>query len=190
MRQSFRRAGLLAMAFLVTLAGMVFVTGTASAARTRQTLDVRSVTQACPASASACARDVRQVDAGQAVNTYCVHPNNQLNLTYTGPVTAPGRGGYIPVTNFEGDARNSQLCNSAGSLAQPEVDTILGSCSGPCVIFSTDVREGEQLRAFCHLPPNNPEWLLVYVSRDGFAGFVEVDDLDPRFTPSVPSCNE
>ncbi|MBP2328424.1 hypothetical protein JOF56_008809 [Kibdelosporangium banguiense] len=44
MRQSLRRAGLLATAFLLALTGMVFVAGTASAAKTR-TMRVRPVTR-------------------------------------------------------------------------------------------------------------------------------------------------
>jgi hypothetical protein len=51
------------------------------------------------------------------------------------------------------------------------------------------VNRGVQLRAFCHLPPNRPEWLLVFALDNTFAGFVAVPDLDPEITPSVPSCN-
>jgi hypothetical protein len=190
MRQSFRRAGLLAMAFLVTLAGMVFVTGTASAAKTRQLLDVReSFTQACEI--DACAKDVQPIPIGERVDTYCAHPEGQFNLTYTGPTF--GRGGYIPVANFAGDVLNTQLCSSvsAGEFARADTATSLFSCSGGgCVNFGGTIQDGEQLRAFCQLPPEQPNSMLVYVPSNTFAGFVRISDLDPEITPSVPSCNQ
>jgi hypothetical protein len=184
MRQSFRRAGPLTVAFLLTLAGMVALTGTASAAKSQKTLRVASVTQAC--GVSICARDVVTIPAGQRVDTYCVHPNGQLNLSYTNPTF--GRGGYIPVGNFQSPNVNTEVCGPfSGSFARTKIDTSLGSCSGPCVNFG-GVPKGEQLRAFCHLPPDSPEWLLVYETRNSNAGFVRVSALD--INPSVPSCNQ
>lgn len=183
MRQSFRRAGRLATAVLLTLAGMVALTGTASAAKLRKTLGSASVTQACEV--SACARDVVTVAAGQRIDTFCAHPSAALDLGYTNPTT--GRGGYLPAANSTNPAPHTERCDSlSGSFARTKVDTSLGSCSGPCVNFGR-VLKGDQLRAFCHLPPNRPEWLLVFVPRTTFAGFVRVTDLDVN--PGVPSCN-
>jgi len=183
MRQSFRRAGLLTAAFLLALAGMMALTGTASATKSQKTLRVASVTQACEV--SICARDAVTIPSGTRVDTYCAHPNGQLNLTYTGPVT--GRGGYIPIGNFQNPNVNTETCGSfSGSFARARVETSLGSCSGPCVNFGR-VLAGDQLRAFCHLPPNRPEWLLVYSTRNTNAGFVRVSTLD--INPAVPSCN-
>lgn len=186
MRQSFRRAGLLGMAFLLALAGMVLVTGTASAAKSRQTLDVPSVTQACEV--TACARDVAPIPVNAPVDTYCSHPGGGFNLTYTGPNF--GRGGYIPVANFANNTLNPERCGSfSGSFARTRIATNLWSCSGGgCVNFGGGLRAGEQLRAFCHLPPSQPNSLLVYVPRNTFAGFVRTSDLN--INPSVPSCNQ
>ena len=185
MLQSFRRAGLLGTAFLLALAGTVLVSGTASAAKSRQTLDARSVTQACDI--SACARDAVSVPSGQAVDTYCSHPGGGFNLTYTGPVS--GRGGYVPVANFTQNVLNPERCGAfSGSFARTRIATNLGSCSGSgCVNFGS-LRAAEQLRAFCHLPPGQPDSLLVFVPRTTFAGFVRTSTLD--INPTVPSCNQ
>ncbi|OLF14744.1 hypothetical protein BU204_25380 [Actinophytocola xanthii] len=174
------------MAFLLALAGTVFVAGTASAAKSRQALDTASVTQACEI--SACAKDVQSIPANAAVDTYCSHPGGGFNLTYTNPTF--GRGGYIPVTNFANNTRNPEQCGAfSGSFARTRVATNLWSCSGGgCVNFGNVLQRGEQLRAFCHLPPGQPNSLLVYVPRNTFAGFVRTSELD--INPSVPSCNQ
>lgn len=183
MRQSFRRAGLFSMAILLTLAGMVSLTGTASAVKLRKTLSAASVTQACEL--AICARDVVSVPASQPIDTYCAHPTAALNLSYTNPTY--GRGGYIPAARFNNPGLHTERCNSlSGSFARARIETSLGSCSGPCVNFGR-VLANDQLRAFCHLPPNNPEWLLVFVPRNTNAGFVRVADLN--INPNVPSCN-
>ena len=186
MRQSFRRVGLLGTAFLLALAGTLLVAGTASATKSRQTLDAQSVTQACEV--SACAKDAVSIPSGRAVDTYCSHPGGGFNLTYTGPAT--GRGGYIPVANFANNTVNAERCGSlSGSFARTRIATNLWSCSGGgCVNFGGGLRAGEQLRAFCHLPPGAPNSLLVYVPRNTFAGFVRTADLD--INPNVPSCNQ
>lgn len=186
MRQSFGRAGSLGMAFLLVLTGLVLVTGTASAAKSRQTLDARSVTQACDV--SLCARDAVAVPSAERVDTYCSHPDGGFNLTYTNPTF--GRGGYVPVANFVNNTLNPERCGVfSGSFARTKVRTNLWSCSGGgCVNFGGDLRVGEQLRAFCHLPPGQPNSLLVFVPRNTFAGFVRTSDLD--INPNVPSCNQ
>ncbi|HEX6341115.1 hypothetical protein [Umezawaea sp.] len=186
MRQSLRRAGLLSTAFLLALTGMVFVNGTASATKSRQTLDAASITQACDN--SVCAKDAQSVPARQPVDTYCSHPDGGFNLTYTNPTF--GRGGYVPAANFTGDTENRERCGAlSGSFARTKIRTNLWSCSGDgCVNFGGDLRVGEQLRAFCHLPPNQPNSLLVFVPRNTFAGFVRISALD--INPTVPSCNQ
>ena len=186
MRQSFRRARVLGLTFLLALAGTVLVTGTASAAKSRQTLDVQSITQACEL--TICARDAVSIPRNAKVDTYCSHPRGGFNLTYTNPTF--GRGGYVPVANFVNNTLNPQRCDaiSAGAFARTRIATNLGSCSGGgCVNFGS-LQRSEQLRAFCHLPPDQPNSLLVYVPRTTNAGFVHISDLD--INPSTPSCNQ
>lgn len=185
MRQSFRRARVLGLTFLLALAGTVLVTGTASAAKSRQTLDVQSITQSCEL--SICARDAVSIPRNANVDTYCSHPRGGFNLTYTNPTF--GRGGYIPVANFVNNTLNPAPCGSrSGILARTKIASNLGSCSGGgCVNFG-GLQRDEQLRAFCHLPPDQPNSLLVYVPRTTNAGFVHTSDLTS--IPNTPSCNQ
>jgi hypothetical protein len=183
MRQSFRRAGLLALAALLTLAGMVTVTGTASAAAQPHTLLNTARVQAC-AFPSGCPVDGRDNPANTPVTSYCI--SDIFHLVYTGPI---GRGGFVNRTLLSNPGRQTANCATTGTPTEVKstvARTTLRACNSVnCPNFGTAEAE-DRGGAWCHLPPDRTEWVLVYMNRIGRAGFIQASALDG--VPNVPSC--
>jgi hypothetical protein len=185
MRQSFRRAGLLAMAVLLALVGTVSLAGTASAAARQHTLLSNAQVQGC-GFPSGCPLDPRVNLAGVTVTSFCVF--DIYHLVYT----PAGRGGFVHNSVLSSPGTQTEPCATRGTPVQVEStageDVVdLHACnSDNCVNFGTTERD-DRGGAWCHLPPDNVEWVLVYMNRIGRAGFIEASALESGF--SVPSCS-
>lgn len=180
MRQSFRRAGTLAVAALLALAGVVALAGTASAARQPNSMRETARVQNC-AFPSGCTRDVVDILAGTGVATYCV--SDIFNVIYSGPAT--GRGGFVNRSSLTNPTGQGQACDAAGEFVQVRVAANLSSCSGTCVNFGGVIRS-DVGGAFCQLG-SGPRWFLVYMDRTGRAGYLPETVLERA--PGVPDCN-
>lgn len=182
MRQSFRRAGLLALAALLTLAGTVSLTGTASASRQPDTLRGPTTVQDCPFPAG-CVQDTRQISG--AVVTFCFF--DVFHLTYS--TSSPGRGGFVSRSLLTNPGRQPDACATRGTPIQVKSsvnEVNLSSCAGTCVNFGTAQRL-DRGGAWCHLPPDRHQFILVYMNRINRAGFIPASALNG--VPNVPSCN-
>jgi hypothetical protein len=185
MRQSFRRAGLLAMAVLLALVGTVSLAGTASAAAQPHTLLSNAQVQGC-GFPSECPLDPRVNPAGTLATSFCVF--DIYHLVYT----PAGRGGFVNRSLLSDPGRQTAACVSTGtpvrvrSTAGQDVTDLRACNSDNCVNFGTVARQ-DRGGAWCHLPPDRVEWVLVYMNNIGRAGFIAASALEGGF--SVPSCS-
>jgi hypothetical protein len=185
MRQSVKRTGYLVVAVLLTLAGVVFATGTASADRESNSLIAPVRVQACafPAPGN-CPLDSPQqtIPANTEVFTFCVL--NNFNLIYSGPNS--GRGGFVNTSVLRQPTEQVEQCEPGsggfGQVNSDDEELALFSCSGPCVNFG-DVEFGDLVDVFCELSGS----FLVYLDRTGRAGFLETSAVNTFGT--VDDCN-
>jgi hypothetical protein len=184
MRQLIKRAGYLTVAVLLALAGVITVTGTASADRESNVLDASVRVQACafPAQGN-CPLDsaAQTVPAGTQVFTFCV--SDVFTLIYTGPNS--GRGGFVNTSVLADEDEQTALCDDSGLFGQvsTELENLtLSSCSGPCVNFG-EVENGDLVRIFCEQSGS----YLVHLDRTARAGFLETSEVNTPF--DVEECN-
>jgi hypothetical protein len=167
-------------AVLLTLAGMISVAGTASAAKQPNTLISAARVQGC--AFTGCVQDAVEIAAGTAVSTYCVR--STFNVVYTGPAT--GRGGFVSTSKLRLPAQQAQSCDVAGVFATVTVGSVnIRSCSSNNCVDIGDAFLEDPTGVFCRLGVAPNRWYLVYVNDTRNAGFLPESVLT---AVNVPAC--